>query len=349
MTYGREMLLFRDECYFEDGLIVTIHRYMLTVQEMLALVGLAGCEHQPQAQKRIEDITAERENFYAARKVRVDMHTRATLPLLDFTFCNISDPLQLLQVQPVTGKPHVSRVLQPAVEPHFAQGVFLNQQSDPSRPQKEQRVIVRARNKQGDEEVYEFVENTKSRFGFLHDNKGGMENALDGLAGKLKTTYDATNVRISACGMVSTERLVPVLRRLVMNAIMTIRSLDLSGNNISVLSDLSLLPLQHLYLHQNNITDWAQVESRVCPLPLLSAVTLHGNPLAETDPHYWTSALSRLLRHPKRVVKLRQLDFVTLTLQDYNMAGAFELFETGNPKLLEAARGRKPGTNGLVP
>ncbi|ESL07359.1 hypothetical protein TRSC58_04951 [Trypanosoma rangeli SC58] len=349
ITYGREMLLFRDECYFEDGLIVTIHRYMLTVQEMLLLVGLAGYENQPQAQKRIEDIEAERENFYAATKVRVDMKNHATLPLLDFTFCKIPEPLHLLQVRPVAGKLHVLREVQPAVEPHFAQGVFLNQQSDPTRPQKEQRVIVRARNKQGDEEVYEFVEESKSRFAFLRDHKGSTENALESLVAKMKSTYVATNVRISACGMVSTERLVPVLRRLVVNAIMTIRSLDLSGNEISVLPDFSLLPLQHLYLHQNKIRDWAQVEGRICPLPLLSSVALHGNPLAETDPHYWTSALARLMRHPRRMVKLRQLDFVTLTLQDYNTAGAFELFETGNAKLLEASRGRNPGTNGMYP
>ncbi|EKF99289.1 hypothetical protein TCSYLVIO_009788 [Trypanosoma cruzi] len=347
MTYGRDSLLFRDECYFEDGLIVTVHRYMLTVQEMFAVLGLSGCEHQPQAQRRMEEILAEREDFYSARKVRVDTNGHATLPLLDFTFCKIPDSLHLLQVRPVSGTPHVPRKVQPNVEPQFAQGVFLNQQSDPSRPQKEQRVIIRARNKQGDEEVYEFVESAKSRFGFLQDPKRAVESSLESFAGKLKFVYATTSVRVSGCEMESTEYFVPVLRRLVVNAIMTIRALDLSDNHISILPDFSLLPLQRLQLHQNKISDWSQVENRVCPLPLLQSLTLHGNPIAENEPQYWQKALSRLIRHPNRVVRLRQLDFVSLTLQDYNMAGAFELFETGNPRVLEASRGRNPGTNGI--
>ncbi|KEG08047.1 hypothetical protein DQ04_08141020 [Trypanosoma grayi] len=346
VTFGRELLLFRDECYFEDGVIVTVHRFMLTTQEMLALAGLTNYQQQPQTQKRIEAMQEERNSFYSTKKTRVDVGDHASLPLLDFTFCDITEPLQLLRVRPVAGKRHKKRELQPALDPRVAQGVFVNQQSDPTRPQKEQRVIVKARNKQGDEEVYEFVESAKSRYGFLHDVNGHADNSLESLADKMEATYAATSVRISGCSMGSTELLVPVLRRLVVNAIMTLRSLDLSNNRISVLPDFSLLPLQRLQLHQNCISDWAQVENRVCPLPLLCAVTLHGNPIAENDPHYWQSALARLMRHPNRAVRLRQLDFVTLTGQDYNTAGAFELFETGDPRLLKASMGAAPGMNG---
>ncbi|ORC86515.1 uncharacterized protein TM35_000271050 [Trypanosoma theileri] len=350
VTFGRELLLFRDECYFEDGLIVTIHRFMLTTQEMLALVGLVGYDQQPQTQKRVASMLEERRRFYNTERAnRVDATAEhATLPVLDYTFCAVAEPLQLLVQNPTAGRAHVSRIPQPLVDPHIAQGVFLNQQSDPTRVQKDQRVIVKARNKQGEEEVYEFVESSKSRYGFLHDRSGNTENALETLASKLETTYATTSVRLTGCGMTSTEKLVPVLRRLVVNAIMTIRALDLSNNNITTLPDLSLLPLQRLQLHQNRIADWAQIENRVCPLPILYAVTLHGNPIAENDPHYWQSALARLMRNPRRAVPLRQLDFVTLTGQDYGMAGAYELFETGDPKLLEASRGKHPGTNGRV-
>ncbi|KAH9600000.1 hypothetical protein LSM04_007120 [Trypanosoma melophagium] len=350
VTFGRPLLLFRDECYFEDGFIVTIHRYMLTTREMLALVGLVGYEQQPQTQRRVAGMLDERRRFYNADRANRVAATaeHATLPVLDYTFCAIAEPLQLLLQRPAAGRAHVSRAPQPLEDPHMAQGVFLNQQSDPTRVQKDQRVIVKARNKQGEEEVYEFVESAKSRYGFLHDRSGHAESAIETLASKLETTYATTSVRLTGCGMTSTEKLVPVLRRLVVNAIMTIRALDLSNNNITTLPDLSLLPLQRLQLHQNRIADWAQIENRVCPLPILYAVTLHGNPIAENDPHYWQSALARLMRNPRRVVPLRQLDFVTLTGQDYGMAGAYELFETGDDALLEASRGRNPGTNGKV-
>lgn len=348
VTFGRVDLLFRDECYFEDGFIVTVHRFMLTTQEMLGILGLSTYQQRPQVQQCLERMAAERESFYAATKTRVDCSNHSTLPLLDFTFCNVPNPLQLMRLRPVSGKKHVPRSVQPILEPHIAQGVFFNQQSDMTRVPKEQRVIIKARNKQGDEEVYEFVENAKSRYGFLTDSKACAENALEKLAEALESSYAATRVRFSDCGMVSTEGLVPVLRRLVVNAIMTIRSLDLSCNNISILPDLSLLPLQHLHLHKNNISNWDEVENKVCPLPLLDAVSLNGNPIAENEPQYWQVALARLLRHPKRIVRLRQLDYVTLTLQDYSMAGAHELFETGNSSLLEASRGKKSKTNGLV-
>ncbi|KAH8613654.1 hypothetical protein ERJ75_000748200 [Trypanosoma vivax] len=46
VTYGRELLMFRDECYFEDGCIVTVHRFMLTTQEMLEAQDLAEYHQQ---------------------------------------------------------------------------------------------------------------------------------------------------------------------------------------------------------------------------------------------------------------------------------------------------------------
>nr|CCC91922.1 unnamed protein product [Trypanosoma congolense IL3000] len=338
VTYGRDLLLFRDECYFEDGLIVTVHRFMLTQKEMLDLSSLVEYHQQAQIQRRIEAMKIEREKFYAAEKKRINTSHSAAEPLLDFTFCDVSEPISLLSVEPVSGKRHVFRGMRQSNPSPLAHAGYINPQNDPHRHAKEHRIMVKARNKAGDEEVYEFVDNSRPRYDFLYDPKSHAESALQTLADKMKSMFSTSSVRISACGMRSTENLVPVLCRLVANAILTIRSLDLSDNEISTLPDLSLLPIQRLLLHKNKISEWSQVEDRVCVLPLLQVLTLHGNPISENNEQYRQEVLARLLRHPRRAVRMRQLDFVTLTAQDFNIAGAFEMFATGNTSVLEKAR-----------
>ncbi|AAZ12924.1 uncharacterized protein TEOVI_000015900 [Trypanosoma equiperdum] len=337
VTYGRDLLLFRDECYFEDGFIVTIHRFMLTQQEMLDLSSLVEYHQQAEINRRIEAMKVERDNFYAAEQRRVNAFRRSVEPLLDFTFCDVSDPILLLSVEPVAGKRHICKDVRPKNVTALPPMGYGAQQNDAQRG-KDQRIVVKARNKAGDEEVYEFVDNSKPRYDFLYDPKTNAESTLQNLADKMKSMFCTSSVRISSCGMRSTDQLVPVLRRLVANAIMTIRALDLSDNEISTLPDLSLLPLQRLLLHKNKISDWMEVENRVCVLPLLEVVTLHGNPISESNEQYRQELLARLLRHPRRAARVRQVDFVTLTAQDLNIAGTFEMFTTGNTSVLEKAR-----------
>ncbi|CAD2222140.1 hypothetical protein AGDE_05421 [Angomonas deanei] len=356
ITYGRESLLFRDVCFFEDGLILTIHRYLVPLQEMLdhpqgSMVSLTVAQRTEKVKESVLD-------FYdGLSKSRINA-VNHTLPLLDYSFVEVTEPLKLLQTAPTAGKRHNPRDVRPQEDPRFAQGVFLSEATDPTANAggAGKRTMIKAKNKRGEEEAYEFDGGEGDRFAFMRgtasDNTGKKEGTVEALVASAATEaqYDANSVRIASCGLSQhTERLVPVLRRLVANALITLTALDLSDNKISVLpSDFHQLPLQKLQLHGNCITDFKEVVDKVCPLPYLAFVTLHGNPIADNSEQYWPLALRHLLRHPNRQVKLKSLDFVILTAQDYNVAGAHDMFERGDDTLLKKAKtisSGRPTTN----
>ncbi|CAJ1986265.1 protein of unknown function - conserved [Leishmania donovani] len=426
-VWGTDHLLFEDKIFFDDGLIVTIHRRMLTVPEVLTRAAPAASSSpktlrelppaplsSPQTRlsekgsaaslptgkggltrKREQHLSAARseqvyhavEAFYGMTATRVDACSNAWA-LLDFSFVKATEPSMLLRLTPVSGHVHVNRLPRAAADPRLSQGIFLNQENDPTKPQQSgsSRTLIKARNKYGEEEAYEF-QTQRHCFSFYEDGSGrgagggdagapqrNGNRALGGDGGAGAARYDASCVRVSGCHMqAKMDQLVPVLRRLVVNCLLTLHTLDLSQNNISSLPDLSLLPLQSLRLHGNAIADWRVVEARIAPLPYLGVLTLHGNPIAEDteieavagnssktaardahcagtvgkaakgsradgDSNYWKRLLALLLRSPDRVAPLRQVDFVTLTGQDYNMAGAYEMFTRGQTGLLAKAR-----------
>lgn len=114
-----------------------------------------------------------------------------------------------------------------------------------------------------------------------HGGNGKNNIPIETLIGNRKFKYDACTVRVSGCKLESRmDKFVIIMRGLVANALMTIHSLDLSDNQLSTLPDLSSLPLQKLQLHSNKISDWNEVERKICTLPYLYAVTLHGNPIS---------------------------------------------------------------------
>lgn len=346
VVWGGEYLLFRDQYYFDDGVVVSIQRRMLGMDEMLerpmpATLG-DRMMHLSTAQ-RVERFKQEVLSFYgaSASSTTVTMST-TVLPMLDYSFVSTVAAIDLLRVQPITGKVHTTRGLRPVPDPHLMRGVFLNESNDPSLKRDSTRVLIKARNKRGDEEAYEF-DMDRERFALMlgNDRNSKGSNSMEALiAERDGLKYDANSVRISGCKLSEQmDKFVPVLRALVANALVTVHSLDLSNNAISKLPDFTVLPLQKLQLHSNKISDWQEVEKNVSPLPYLTSFTLHGNPLSESNENYWNRILTMLLNHPARRAKLRQLDFVTLTAQDYNVAAAYTTFTTGD----RTARARMNG------
>ncbi|GET86026.1 hypothetical protein, conserved [Leishmania tarentolae] len=419
IVWGSDHLLFEDKIFFDDGLIVTIHRRMLTVSEVLArsapavssslqalrelppapvsspqtrlsekggaaLLPTGKGTHTGRREKHLSETRPEQvrhvvEAFYGVTATRVDAYSNVW-PLLDFSFIQAREPSMLLRLTPASGHVHTNRLPHALADPRLSQGIFLNEENDPTKQNPgSNRTLIKARNKNGDEEAYEF-QTQKQGLPFYEDGgdvgaspfSGTRASGGDGGAGV--TRYDASSVRVSGCHMqAKMDQLVPVLRRLVVNCLLTLHSLDLSQNHISFLPDLTLLPLQSLKLHGNAISDWRVVEAKIAPLPYLSILTLHGNPIAEDteiqavagdsnnatardvrcagtaakaleagrldgDSNYWRRLLALLLRNPDRVAPLRQVDFVTLTGQDYNMAGAYEMFTRGQTDMLAKAR-----------
>lgn len=339
VVWGRETLLFSDYYYFSEGKIVTIHRRFVPLTDMLEY----PLPEMPNASAthHVEVIREELLKLYGKSATKVDTVSHS-LPLLDFSFLDLQDCVKLLQSKPLNGRKHKPKPLRPAVDPRLARGVFLTTENDPTMQGKVNRTLIKAKNKKGEEEAYEFVAGQRLTFLDNDDNAGDSIESLIENCDK----YDATAVRISSCHMrEKMEKLPMVLRGMIANAFVSIHSLDLSDNHISKLPSFASLPLQKLLLHGNQISEWNDVEVNVCPLPFLTALTLHGNPIAEQNPSYWGFALSRLLRHPNRIVRLKQLDFVTLTAQDYNVAGSYEMFTTGSKSILNAQKA-KTGVKG---
>jgi hypothetical protein len=443
VIWGGDYLLFKDKVYFDDGLIVTIQRTMLSVPEVVARATplpswnpqqqqqqqqrlsnrrhLAGGPSSPLSGKQYsaaatqaEQVHKAVEAFYGVSASRVNA-LNTSWPLLDYSFLEAPEPFALLRLAPASGHVHVNRPPRAAADPRLAQGVFLNQSNDPGVLAAQQasagRTLIKAKNKQGEEEAYE-VNDNRSRFLLLQQDSGvkGEQDGVevgdwDGLGGGAATNhhhnpaavgkgsgeagnggnvvrverYDASCVRVSGCHLqAKVEQLVPVLRRLVANSLLTLHTLDLSQNCIATLPDLRLLPLQNLKLHDNAIADWRVVEHSIAPLPYLSVLTLHGNPIAEEaeaprsaavsagkgaasnpprskagvaaasasgESSYWKRLLTLLLANPARVAPLRQVDFVTLTAQDFNVAGAYALFMTGKSDVLDRARAMSAGAS----
>lgn len=332
--WGREALQFCDHIYFEESKIVTIHRWLVPLEEMLEKPFPSPQPLTPS--QKTDAVKREVLDFYGVAKSRVNAVNKAW-PLLDYSFLPIENPAALLTTKPVAGRVHRAKAGRPATDPRLAQGLFLNEVNDPSRPSAPSRTLIKAKNKKGEEEAYEFERSSK-RFAFM-DGERHTDNAMDTLLGKVEIRYDASSVRISGCNLSSDlGRLVPALRGVVANAYLTLHSLDLSDNAITEVPDLSLLPIQKLQLHANRISDWRTIEERVATLPLLYAVTLHGNPLAEREPKYWPMLVALLVRSRKRLVTLKSVDFVTLSAEDYNVAGAYEMFTTGETTVMQVAK-----------
>ncbi|KPA74366.1 hypothetical protein ABB37_09343 [Leptomonas pyrrhocoris] len=429
VVWGRDYLLLRDKIYLDDGLIVTIQRTMLSVPEVMTRTApLAAWNlHQPRQQRladrktaagggssapapgKVQNLAAAQaeqvykavESFYGVAASRVNA-LNTSWPLLDYSFLDAAEPSALLRLAPASGHVHVGKQPRAAADPRLAQGVFLNQSNDPSPTTAQSanaRTIIRAKNKRGEEEAYEFS-NERNHFAMLQEDArlkeeeadewglhtgtaagpaaaaagGGRRNAGEGGGAVRGQRYDASCVRVSGCHLRSKmDQLVPVLHRLIANSILTLHTLDLSQNSISTLPDLRALPLQSLRLHDNAIADWRVVESQIAPLPYLTILTLHGNPIAEEkeitastgtaagkhsrsragangaantsgESAYWKRLLALLLGNPARVAPLRQVDFVTLTAQDFNVAGAHALFTTGKSDVLDQARTMNAGT-----
>eukprot|EP00796_Vickermania_ingenoplastis_P002180 gene2180-1348_t len=342
VTWGKDTLLFHDLYYFLEGYVVTIHRHMVPFHEMLerplAEYPNASATHQA------EILREEVFKFYGKSSTRVDTNNKF-FPLLDFSFLPLQDAVGMLQQKPSSGQKHRAKEPRPEVDPRLAKGVFLTTENDPTKKKKINRTLIKAKNKKGDEEAYEFE--AGQRIGFLDEN----ENRGDTIESLIESCdkYDATAVRVSSCHLRDkVDKLPVILRGLVANAFVTIHSLDLSDNDITILPNFTSLPLQKLLLHGNKIADWEEIERNVCPLPFTVAVSLHGNPIEEHNPQYWPFALYRLISNPNRMVRLRQLDFVTLSAQDYNVAGSFEMFTVKTTSILEAQREYMKGGKGVV-
>jgi hypothetical protein len=240
--------------------------------------------------------------------------------VLDFTFCDIGETLDILRAKPVSGQFRQACSVERPPKEDSKTGNF-------SPTEEASRKLIKAKNKKGEEEAYEFAEKETK---VIKGEKDVKDDVLSRLAEQLHCKYECEALRLCRNELSDVSDLTVVLRSLVANSFLTISWLDLNSNNISVVPDLSVLPLTTLHLHNNSISDLSEVD-KLAKLPYLSAITLFGNPIATKSTDYKNDVLTKLLGSSARRVPLRSLDFAVLSLQDLNVGTMYECFKKHVP------------------
>lgn len=311
-----------DECYLEDGKLAVVDR-------SVRLAPLPA-DAEPAV---VEAHAAEVASFLGISKSRIDTQN-VKPPVLDFTFCDVGDLLDVMRKKPASGKAHVCRPVIAAKEGEGSKAMM-----NLPEVHTKNKALVKAKNKKGETEVYEFdldAHGLKDTQG----QKGGTDGAdeedmLAKLASAMNFKYTCEAVRLCNNGISDLTNLMPVLKTIVSNYFLTLHWIDLSSNNITALCDLSSLPLTTLYVHGNRISDWGEVDRWICNLPLLQSVTMFGNPIATSSDTYKHEMLRRLFRVEGK--PLRQLDFVALSSQDLHVSGMYDVFNKGKGGVFKKA------------
>ena len=308
-----------DECFFDDGKLTIVDR-SVTVQPLPADAD----------QQAHEAHAAEVASFLGLSKSRINAHN-ARPPVLDFTFCDVADLLDVMRKKPASGRAHAFRPVYVPKDDSKAAQLNLPEM------QNKNKALIKARNKKGEEEIYEFELDGQKLKDAAQKKEGGneQEDQLSKLASAMTFKYECEAIRLCNNGVVDVSQIVPVLRNVVANYFLTLHWVDVSNNQITTLCDLSCLPLTTLYLHANRISDWTEIEKWVCNLPMLQSVTLFGNPIATSNTCYKQEALRRLLGVQGK--PLRQLDFCALSAQDLHVAGMYDVFHGGKGGVLSKA------------
>lgn len=237
--------------------------------------------------------------FCAAKGRGVD-NRAMILPVLDYSFQNISNPRSLLIKEPHDGR----AITDDSVVFHFLQeAVNEEKQLTEAAKQVEQQhegehdkqnfgesaasakrrattVTIQARNRNGD--VNAIIIDRASLEG-----KGADQTRLDALEDaelqvkRDRNRYVCSGIRLANNDLTQAKELDHVLRIFVVNAFYFVTMVDLSSNKLVTIPDLSqLLSLQTVYLHDNQIGDWDQVEV-LKQISQLQSLTLFGNPLQQ--------------------------------------------------------------------
>lgn len=302
VTWGRPWFLLREDMYFtDDGRIFAIERQLLKPDD-------------PTRPEYLEDRAA----FFGDGRPRISA-LNAAPPVLDFSFCNLSEPMDMMRVAPVSGKRHrAAPIYVPETKNSEAVGLY-NPNAQGQGPAGIH--VVKARNRKGEEGAYildsQTLDTARAKMKKADEEGQREQDVLRGLAAKLLFKFDADAVRVCNNSLLSASQLVRVCRSLVANYALTITWVDLSCNSLTSLPlDLGVLPITTLYAHSNKLADWSNIIAAITPLKRLSVLTLFGNPVANTNANYKAEALSRISHIPDRAVPLKSLDFVAVSRCD---------------------------------
>eukprot|EP00906_Rhabdomonas_costata_P020960 RCo030485 len=245
----------------------------------------------------------------------------STLPVLDFSFCEIQDVRDLLRVPARHGKAYVAPVQETAA---------TTQETQP-RPKD------RDNDEDDDDGAHSGQEDDTSTAG-----KDSLKKGPSGGSGEPETEeamqnavqYITSSVKLGNNRLADASSLTSVLKVVVIDSVKTITSLDLSLNLLTSIPGClaELTHLAVLYLHANAIKDVEEVH-KLKPLEELYFLTLNGNPIENTK-NYRFFVLWAL-------PKLKSLDFVTYSKRDRETVGTYvSFFKPGQPARKKGSGGR---------
>lgn len=225
------------------------------------------------------------------------------LPVLDYSFKHISNVRGLLSVEPteassVADNNIVFHFLAEAVESDKAVAEAKNaeaaqaagagdkqkfgeqQHAAGGGKKKAGTITIQAKNRSGEVNAIIIDKSTL-------EAKGGEATRLDALEDaelqikRDRNRFVCSGLRLANNELQQARELDHIARLFLVNAFYFVTMVDLSSNRLTEIPELSqLLSLQTLYLHDNKIADWKQLETLQL-LPQLNGVTLFGNPIQQ--------------------------------------------------------------------
>jgi hypothetical protein len=244
------------------------------------------------------------------------------LPVLDFSFCQLEHPRDMLVKPPRDGKEirdknvylhYLVYSAPPAAATAGAaspgnpasassgaggDGGARSQRRPGAGPSRDD-VIIKAKNRVGDEDHLVIDRNELARGSKGSDQIDQRIELLEDAEAVIKDDkcrFAASGLKLNNNALAGdVAEIEQVTRLVVMNAFYFLAWVDLSSNAITRVPDLSAFPIVSLYLHDNRIASLADVGS-LRDMTTLQNLTLFGNPLQSDLPaHYKLPVLSLLL------------------------------------------------------
>ena len=224
--------------------------------------------------------------------------SKTGVAVLDYSFQDLKEPMEMLKVTPTSSKAHKPAIIVRKEEENAKmEAIHLMRQEARAK----EIVIVKARNRKGEEEAYEIKHDT----GILSDprEREAQEKKaeLNQLVRQIQKKYECKSLRLCNNLLSDISTLVARVPNVVVNARLTLTWIDLSCNRIESLPSqgLETLPLSTLYLHSNQLGDWENVRTALRRIAGLTTLTLFSNPIATKTVDYRFVAVA-MLTGPER-------------------------------------------------
>jgi hypothetical protein len=271
-------------------------------------------------------------SYVAPKKLstsRIDNHV-VVLPVLDFSFCDMTKASDMLRKRPRDGK----EIRDTRIVFHFlddaelslieaqrkpatagastgAAHQFASARGAPAHGRRAAgggngaasgEITIRARNRDGEQAALIIDRDELAGTKRGESRVEALEDAEMMGADFDRSRYAASGLKLNNNSLRDVSNLDNVLRFSVVNAFYFLTWLDLSSNAITHIPSLTSFPIATLYLHDNKIAQLEDVRA-LKDVRTLQHLTLYGNPVQSADPRQYKLAVLAALVPPDPVAR----------------------------------------------